>query len=196
MARPRAEDFEEKRDAILQGAARAFAEQGVMRASMAQVAAALGVSKALLYHYYDGKEALIFAIIEAHLEALDRAVAQADAAAIAPRERLRALIAAVLERYRHSDAEHKVQLNGMEALDEARREAIRAIERRIVRRFAATIVEINPALDDGRLTPVTMSIFGVMNWAYMWFREGGAITRADYAALVATLMLDGLNGVR
>ena len=63
MARTRAQDFEEKRRVILDCAAQVFAEQGMDKASMSQIAAQAQVSKALLYHYYPGKDALIFAII-------------------------------------------------------------------------------------------------------------------------------------
>ncbi|MCU0912880.1 MAG: hypothetical protein MUE98_16690, partial [Rhodobacteraceae bacterium] len=40
--------------------------------------------------------------------------------------------------------------------------------------------------------PATMSLFGMMNWVYMWFREGGAISRDDYARLATRIMLGGL----
>ncbi|WP_342726951.1 hypothetical protein AAFG07_08990 [Bradyrhizobium sp. B097] len=29
------------------------------------------------------------------------------------------------------------------------------------------------------LKPLTMSVFGMLNWHYMWFREGGPMTRAE-----------------
>ena len=60
MARTRAVDFEEKQRGILVSAAAVFAEMGMEKASMAQIAAHSNVSKALLYHYYPSKDALIF----------------------------------------------------------------------------------------------------------------------------------------
>ena len=74
MARTRAVDFEDKQRAILTSAAAVLAEQGMDKASMAQIAVQAGVSKALLYHYYPGKDALIFDIIRTHLAELDAAV--------------------------------------------------------------------------------------------------------------------------
>jgi hypothetical protein len=44
--------------------------------------------------------------------------------------------------------------------------------------------------------PVTMSLFGMMNWVYMWFRDGGIITREDYAEVATTLVLEGIHAVR
>ncbi len=199
MARTRASDFEDKQRSILESAAAVFAEQGMEKASMSLVANSAGVSKSLLYHYYPAKDALIFAIIQSHLEDLDAAVEAADDPKATPRDRLHALVRVTLENYRDADNEHKVQLNASEALNDDQRDAIRAIERRIVRRFSAILREINPSLDNAErplLMPVTMSLFGMMNWAYMWFREGGPITRDDYADIATTLVLEGIKAVR
>ncbi|MGD9917833.1 MAG: TetR/AcrR family transcriptional regulator [Paenirhodobacter sp.] len=198
MARTRATDFEDKRRGILEHAAAVFAEQGMEKASMAQIAAHGQVSKALLYHYYPSKDALIFAIITTHLEELDAAIAAAEEPALPPQARLRRLVGAVLENYRGADNEHKVQLNATSALSDEEKAAILAIEKRIVKRFAVVLREINPELDNPErplLTPVTMSLFGMMNWVYMWFREGGRITRDDYADVATTLILEGIKAV-
>ena len=199
MARTRAQDFEEKRRVILDCAAQVFAEQGMDKASMSQIAAQAQVSKALLYHYYPGKDALIFAIIVTHLTELDSVVAEADDPALSPDQRLRQLVGSVLEAYRGADNEHKVQLNVASTLSEAQREEILMIERRIVRRFSTVLDQLNPELKDRErplLTPVTMSLFGMMNWMYMWFREGGRISREDYADVATTLILEGIRAVR
>ncbi len=44
--------------------------------------------------------------------------------------------------------------------------------------------------------PVTMSLFGMMNWVYMWFKEGGPISREDYARVATTLILEGVKKVK
>lgn len=199
MARTRATDFEEKQRGLLDSAAGVFAELGMEKASMAQIAAHAQVSKALLYHYYPSKDALIFAIITTHLEELDEAIEQADDAALPPQQRLRRLVGTVLECYRGADNQHKVQLNATSALSDEQKAEILAIERRIVKHFALVLRQINPELDDPQrplLTPVTMSLFGMMNWVYMWFRDGGRITREDYADVATTLILEGIKAVR
>jgi len=195
MARTRAEDFDDKRRAILRAAASVLAEQGAERASMARIADRAEVSKALLYHYYPGRDALVFAVIETHLGALDRAVAAADRPGAPAPDRLRALVHAVLEAYRDADDAHKVQLDGTPRLPEAQRAALVEIERRIVRRFAAVIRLVAPDLPAERLMPVTMSLFGMMNWVYMWFRDGGSLSRSGYADLATDLILNGVHGL-
>jgi AcrR family transcriptional regulator len=199
MARTRANDFEEKQHGILMSAAAVFAEQGMDKASMAQVATHSGVSKALLYHYYPSKDSLIFAIIQSHLLELEVSIAAAVDADLTPEQQLRVFVSVVLEKYRGADDAHKVQLIGTAALSEEQRGEIRAVERQIVRRFAQVLRQINPELDRPErplLMPVTMSLFGMMNWVYMWFRDGGLVTREDYAEVATTLILKGIKEVR
>ena len=198
MARTRASDFAEKQQDLLRNAAAVIAEQGMDKASMAQIAERAGVSKALLYHYYPGKDALIFAIIETHLLEVDEAVEVADDLTLPDRDRLRKLVGAVLDIYRGADNEHVVQLNAKRALTQEQQQALAQIERRIVRRFSVVIDRLNPELQQGRplLMPVTMSLFGMMNWVYMWFKDGGPVTREDYADIATTLILEGVKAVR
>lgn len=198
MARTRALDFELKQRGILKSAASVFAETGMEKASMSMIAAHVSVSKALLYHYYPSKGALIFDIVRTHLLELEQVVISSDDKAKKPAERLRLLVRAVLENYSDADNEHKVQLNGTSALSKEQLAELKAIERRIVKRFATVISDLNPDLDCERslLTPVTMSLFGMLNWVYMWFRPKGPITREEYADLATKLFVEGLKSVR
>lgn len=198
MARSRAHDFEDKQRAILRSAAAVFSESGMDRASMSQIAARAEVSKALLYHYYASRDALIFDILRTNLGELETAIIAADQQDAAPRERLRLLVRAILEQYRDADDYHKVQLNGTQSLPEAQRAEILAIERRITRHVAEVLRAIRPDIDADRplLMPVTMSLFGMVNWVYMWFREGGPISREDYADLATDLLLGGIHSLR
>lgn len=78
MARSRANDYDNKRQAILDRSAELFSAHGYDRASMNKIAEACGVSKANLYHYYKDKEGLLFDVIRFHLEELLEVVETAD----------------------------------------------------------------------------------------------------------------------
>lgn len=198
MARTRAKDFEEKQHQLLLVAAHVFATDGMEKASMSGIAKLAGVSKSLLYHYYPSKSELIFSIIQAHLVDLEAALAEADDPTLSPRDRLQKLVKATLDAYEGADDMHKVQLNAGEALDEDQLAQVTTMNRQIVKRIADVIAEIHPELaapSGSLLMPVTMSLFGMMNWAYLWFREDGPMTREDYARMATTLILDGVKGV-
>jgi TetR/AcrR family transcriptional regulator len=192
MARPRANNYDDKRRAILDRSAELFSEYGYDRASMNKIAAACGVSKANLYHYYKDKDELLFDVIRVHLEDLNQVVEAADQPDLAPQARLRELVAALLEAYRDADAQHSVQISSMRFLSDERQTALKNMERDLVRVFSSAVVGIAPQLKDTiMLKPVTMSLFGMVNWHYLWFRNSGPFSRADYADLVTKLIVDG-----
>ncbi|MEO1198231.1 MAG: TetR/AcrR family transcriptional regulator [Pseudomonadota bacterium] len=195
MARTRAHDYDDKKRAILHSAARLFAEHGYDRASMNQIAEACGVSKPLLYHYYNAKDALLFDMLRTHLEELVVAVQSAELLDDPPETRLYAMIAALLDAYRDADAEHKVQINDLKRLPLERQEELRFLERKLVARFSDVVRAINPRLADarGQLKPVVMSLFGALNWHYMWFRPDGPVTREAYAKLATRLFVNGIR---
>ena len=60
----------EKHTAILDGAARVFAERGYEGASMSMITAAAGVSKGTIYQHFPGKAALFGATIARECEAM------------------------------------------------------------------------------------------------------------------------------
>lgn len=193
MARPRADDYDDKRASILREAAQLFATQGFDRTSMNEIAQALGVSKALFYHYYRSKDALLFDIIRNHLLELVEAAEEANDARLPPHDRLHAVIVTIFECYRDADSQHKIQINHLGQLPEAQQAELKSSERRLVDVISSIVAALNPALPRDFVRPITMSIFGTLNWKYMWFREGGRISHADYAALVTRMFVAAIR---
>ncbi|MDO5104063.1 MAG: TetR/AcrR family transcriptional regulator [Lautropia sp.] len=200
MARTRAADFEEKQQSILSNAAAVFADLGIKKASMGQIAERSKVSKALLYHYYPSKNALIFDIIRSHLVELGDALeaSLAESQQDPPETRLRKLVHQILECYRDADDKHKVQLNRGSSLSEEQTQEMHVLERRIVDAVSSVILQVAPDINSRKplLKPVTMSLFGMLNWVYMWFRPNGPISREEYADLATTLILNGIKNMR
>ena len=196
MARKRANDYDDKRQAILDRSAVLFSAHGYDRASMNKIAEACGVSKANLYHYYKDKEGLLFDVIRFHLEELLEVVETADNPGAPPEARLRGLIAALLEAYRDADSQHNVQISSMRFLPKERQTELKRMERDLVVIFSSAVAGVAPHLNGTKmLTPVTMSLFGMVNWHYLWFKSTGSVSRAEYADLVTRLIADGARSV-
>lgn len=192
MARSRAKDYDDKRLSMLHRSAELFAASGYVGTSMNTIADACGVSKALLYHYYPDKEAILFDILSLHLEKLVAAVRKASVSAGDPVERFRTIVATLLELYRHADAEHQVQIASLKLLPKDKQQPLLASEQILVGIMSDALAAAVPAAKQKRvLKPLTMSVFGMLNWHYMWFRDGGPMTRAEYADFVAQLVLAG-----
>jgi AcrR family transcriptional regulator len=192
MARTRAKNYLEKRGNLLHQAAQLFAQHGYTGTSITMIAAANGVSKALIYHYYTDKEAVLFDILHTHLTALVACVDEAAASAAPGGPQLLAIGETLLEAYRDAHAEHQVQIANLGLLPEASQQILRGLEQKLVGRVAEAISEIVPGIvGTPALKPLTMAWFGMINWHYLWFREGRVFSRADYARMAAKLVIAG-----
>ena len=80
----------DRRSAILAAALEVFSERGFYGASLEDVAARGGVSKALIYEHFDSKRELERALLEMHVHELLGRVTAAIASASTEEERLRA----------------------------------------------------------------------------------------------------------
>lgn len=197
MARPRSADYAPQRATILRTATRLFAEAGYPGTSMADLAGACGISKALLYHYVSDKYQLLLEITEGHVSRLAALVAEVEAAGLAPEPRLRQLITRFVEAYADARYDHGVLTQDVKFLAEADRARVLATERAVVEAFARTITEARlagPAEAD-LAKPLTMLLFGMMNWMFTWLRPDGRLGPQEMAPIVADLFLGGLAAV-
>ena len=189
MGRGRHAGYEDQREAILASAARLFATQGYSATSMNQVAEACGLSKATLYHYYRDKYALLFSIADTHVERLQR-IAREDG-------ELRTLISRLVEEYADAQDEHWVLTSEVRFLEPADRSRILDREREVVAAFARRVSAMRPDLDEAALAkPLTMLLFGMVNWMFTWMKPDGALDHAAMAPVVADMFLGGLDAVK
>ena len=194
MPRRRATSYDSKLVTIRDTAAALFARDGFSRTSMAELANACGVSKALLYHYFDSKEAMLFDILRAYLEDLEMVISIDKAASATRRDHLRALIGALLGQYRQAGNTHKLLTFDLPVLPPAQQQTLRQTERRIMASFETAIADA--AKEAGRTTPLdgprAMMLFGTLNWTYTWFREDGVMTLDAYSDLVTDSTIKSL----
>ena len=175
MARGRSAGYDDQRDMILEHAALLFANRGYSATSMNQVAEACGFSKALLYHYYRDKYSLLVSIAENHVSRLEDLVSDLDVASIAALE--------VTE--------------DVKFLQEDDRERVLGTQRTVVAGFARVVAELRPDLEQAALAkPLTMLLFGMINWMFIWMRPDGELDYDAMAPVVADLFLGGLPAVQ
>lgn len=190
MPRPQSAEYPLRREAIVEQAAELFAARGFLGASMADLAAACGASKSLLYHYFPAKEDILYEIMRSHLEALEAAAAGAGGG-----DRLTALFAAWLALYAGARARHVVLLNGLCFLPEARRAEIVARQRGLIAELEAALLEVRPdwAGEPPRLRAAAMLAFGMINWTHTWYRAEGPLDPQALAELAAAMVLEGVR---
>src|SRR5439155_1246166 len=78
----------------------------------------------------------------------------------------------------------------------ADRERVHDGQRAVVAAFAEAIADTRPELRTRELhKPLTMLLFGMMNWMFTWLKPGGKLTHAAMAPIVADLFFGGLSAV-
>ena len=197
MARPKSSQHELKRDEILDVAAQCFADRSYPSASMNDIAAACGASKARLYHYYESKEAILFDLLDRYTQRLLAVIAQAEAAAqrrnLDDRDALHELVRGFLEEYEHSATRHVALLHDTKFLGEAQRDLIVNRQRDVVSAVTRFLRRAYPnRVTTANQTPVTMMLFGMINWTFTWLRPGGAMSYAAFAEEVVAMLDKGL----
>lgn len=197
MARGRAPGFEATREEILAAAARLFANKGYPGTSMNEVAEACNVSKPTLYHYVRDKHELLMQICESHVQSLAVLVDEVRAQDLAPEAHLRALIARFVREYGEAQHQHRVLTEDVKFLDDEDRARLLEVERRVVAAFADAVAAVRPELKGARLQkPLTMLLFGMINWTFTWLRPDGELTYEAVAPMVADLFFGGLGAVQ
>jgi len=188
-------DASSERNRVYEVAAEVFHRKGYDNASMSDVAKAVGLTKAGLYHHIASKERLLFTVLDYGLDLTDARVVEPLKHIEDPVDRLARMIElhlrVVLE-------ERNVEITGL--LHECRTlsSADRAkINRRKKAYVQITVQVISEVLEKYRIRSVNPKIaafglLGMLNWTYQWYKPDGAIT-SD--AIVKTFTEIFLNGI-
>ena len=127
----------------------------------------------------------------ARLESLP---AEVQALPLAPEARLRTLIERFMAAYASAQHQHRVLTEDVRFLPDPERAQVVAAERRVIAGFADAIVALRPELKGRALDkPLTMLLFGMMNWTFTWLRPDGPMSYAAFADEVVKKKKKGLG---
>ena len=197
MTRVRADDYEAKRQTILDKAAALIARKGFDVATMMDVAKACGASKSHLYHYFSSKEDLLFAIVHEHITAqateLNRIVAQP----LPAEERFAQFVDTFMQGAARSRNEHLILMNDIKFLPKAQLDQIRRLEANLTEMMEGLLREINPEFmaEEHLQKPYALLLFGMMIWTFSWYRRTGSIAPHELAQRISTLFIHGFKAL-
>jgi AcrR family transcriptional regulator len=172
---------EDRADHIYRVAAEVMCQKGYAATSMNDIADAVGLTKAGIYHYIRGKEALLFEIMTYAMDMIDEHV-MAPAKEVADAEpRLRAIVERHARRIIEVGGAVTILLEEMPALTAAHRRTIRARKRAYFELLRDTLRQL---AEEGKLRSVDPSIaalnlFGMVNWLSRWYRSDGKLSPAE-----------------
>ncbi|MCX7840624.1 MAG: TetR/AcrR family transcriptional regulator [Anaerolineae bacterium] len=187
-------DIANKEEQILAEAVRIFRQKGYHATSMQNIADAVGLQKASLYHYIPSKQALLSKIFERSIGALTRQLEAIHASADTPTNKLRRAIEShVLALCEQLDT-YTVYLSERRALTNRYHARVRA-EGEKHARLIERILEEGVARKQFRAMDtkmVALAILGMCNWVYQWYSPEGRLTPQEIANIFADLVLEGI----
>lgn len=193
-AKERTLDRAAKREAVLLAAVRMFNQRGFHTTSLDDVAAALGISKPLIYHYLGAKDHVLFECLRIGLQRLHEAAREAAALPGCGLDRLKMFLRhygqAVMD-----DFGRCVIRTGDEILTPDNRVKFRELKHDIdqaLRRF------MQEAMDDGSacISDVKLTSFafaGALSWTARWQEPEGEMSPADIADKMVDILVKGIE---
>src|SRR5213595_1291063 len=179
---------------VYRTAAQMILQKGYDATSVSDIAAALGITKAGLYHYIHGKTQLLFDIMQYGLDELDREVAQPAKKIADPEERLRFMIRTHARIVTRGEGAVTILVDEARALTPAQNRKITQRKRGYLDFMRRTLEELR---DAGKLRPVnfTVAAFGIIamiNWLSRWYQPDGPLTAGEIAEQITDLALNGV----
>jgi len=182
------------RDDILHASARIFSIKGFHAASMQDIAEAVSLQKASLYHHFASKQEILLAILDYALDVIIERLEKVAILPLPPDEKLRQSMITYLQALAEYQDLAVVLLLEHRSLDEAmhqrhipRRDRFERLWRDLVQEGKeAGIFHCDQPSLAGR------ALLGVMNWTVTWYRKDGPLPVETIAEQFTQLFLRGL----
>jgi AcrR family transcriptional regulator len=194
------------RDEIIAAAADVLRNNGYEATTMKDIAAAVNLTAASLYHHFKNKDYLLLAVLEAGLEYIITQVDSITESALSPADKLRRMIevhvvgvcdntavgaAMVFEirtLMRVNGSVDEAALRERRDLFFARRDHFENLFRQVIRQGIE-----RGDFRDVDVPVLTRTMLGAQNWVGVWYRPGGRLDGAQIAQTMADTFLRSLN---
>jgi TetR/AcrR family transcriptional regulator, cholesterol catabolism regulator len=180
---------------VYRTAAQIILEKGYDATSVSDIARALGITKAGLYHYIHGKTQLLFDIMQYGLDELEREVAQPAKDIDDAETRLRFMIEMHARIVTRGHGAVTILVDEARALTAAQNRAITKRKRAYLDYLRATLRELRSEgkLRDVNITVAAFGILGTVNWLSRWYQAEGSLDEQQLAAQIVDIALNGLT---
>jgi AcrR family transcriptional regulator len=172
-----------RRRTIINEAAKLFDADGFSQTSLDAIASSAGIAKPTLYHYFKGRDEILY---EIHADFLDHAMkdlSERRAQNLSPRRTLFGVVVDTISLMATHPGHVRVFV-------EHYRDLPTPLRARIAKRRDEYFQDVRRVIDEGieagefraiDSTMATLALFGMCNWSYQWFRADGPRS-AEYVA--------------
>lgn len=194
----RAKTQKGKYDEVLRTAARLFMSAGYSGTSVEDIAAAVGVTKGALYHYFANKSDILYALYWQVADAILSKFAEHPPAAD-PAQRLKLAIQDMLVMVEESPTELSVYLQEGPLLSSylPRRLAkdLRQRESEVTSYIVDTIAEgmSQGVFRPGNATVTAFAVIGMVTWVSRWYKSTGSLSITDIGNILYGIAEHGIG---
>ena len=180
---------------VFRTAAAVILQNGYDATSVSDIARAIGITKAGLYHYIHGKTQLLFDIMQYGLDELEREVARPALAIADPEARLRFMIEMHARIVTRGHGAVTILVDEARALTAAQNRVIPKRKRQYLDFLRGTLAVLKKEgkLRDVNLTVAAFGILGTINWLSRWYQPGGPLDEKQIAQQIVDIALHGLT---
>ena len=156
---------------------------------MSDIARALRMTKAGLYHHFSSKEAMLFEIMQFGLERMDEEVIAPAAGVRDPEARLKTMLMQHARIITRAEGAVAQLFHEQRALPPHMRKVINEQERRYFRLVRDALKELKAAGRARAIDPsvAALSLIGMVQWLPRWFRPQGRLTIDEAARQIVDL---------
>lgn len=179
---------------IVAKAADLFDDVGYTQTSMDDIARSVQMAKPTLYHYFSGKDEILFSIHEEFLDLLISRQGEREALELPASGEIFEVMADILDLMDTHRGHVRVFFEHHRELPDDKR-AVVAKKRSEYQAYVTRLIE--KGIRDGEFRPTdavltTLAIFGMCNWAYQWYSTDGELSPREIAGRFWDLLQAGV----
>jgi len=183
------------RDQILDSAAQVFCQKGYHGASMADIAQAVGLQKATLYHHFKGKQEILSELLDNALSLVTDNMTHVIQMDCPPEEKLHLAMRTYLQTLCEQSNLSSVLIMEYRSLDQNLYNRHIRNRDRFEKMWRDLIQEgVGAGKFQCESIPMTVrALLGVMNWTINWYRPDGNLSAERIADQFADLFMLGIG---
>ena len=186
------------RDKVYEVAAEVFHNKGYDKTSMSDIASAVGLTKAGLYHHVLSKEQLLYTILDYGMDMTEAYVVQPLESVKDPVVRLKKMIELHLKLILEG---RKLAVTGLlhECQGLSRRDRTRINRRKkkyvqLVSDMIGDVLEKTPTPTSVNPKVAALALLGMLNWTYQWYKPSGTVKPDQVVREFQDLFINGVLG--
>jgi AcrR family transcriptional regulator len=184
----------DKKELLIRTAIDLFAKKGYADTSIRDIGKAAKANVALIYYYFQDKEAILHNIIEHSARELLVILKEIQLKEPDPLECLKKMIARQILFSSESWKETKLIATEGDRLHGQGKSVCLKLQREIYDLYMKQLERLKESdiMGDINLTVTNFVIFGMINWFYRWYQEGGPLNEEEIANEMIKILLFGV----